>query len=251
MTTTSDPQPDLYISADVETDGPIPGPYSMLSFGLTVVGSYDGRRLERPSGERATFYRELRPISDELQDEALAVNGLDRDWLIKNGAAPSTAMDEAAQWVREQAAACKPVLVAYPVAFDWSFLYWYFERFAAHGSPFGFSSCLDIKTMYQASAGTVHAESGKHAMPAPSSPSPRTPTTPWTTRSSRASCSPTSSSGPPAGETDGRARHGAACHRHRRGSQGTSAADAPTPSSSRPVPKIELLCEAETELVFA
>ena len=166
MATMSDPQPDLYISADVETDGPIPGPYSMLSFGLTVVGSYDGRRLERPSGERATFYRELRPISDEFQDEALAVNGLDRDWLIENGAAPSPAMEEAAQWVREQAGDCKPVLVAYPVAFDWSFLYWYFERFAASGSPFGFSSCLDIKTLYQASAGTVHAESGKDAMPA-------------------------------------------------------------------------------------
>lgn len=40
-------QPDLYISADVETDGPIPGPYSMLSFGLAVVGSYDGHRFER------------------------------------------------------------------------------------------------------------------------------------------------------------------------------------------------------------
>ncbi len=162
----SSPQPDLYISADVETDGPIPGPYSMLSFGLAVVGSYDGHRLDRrpPGGE--TFYRELRPISDRFQDEALAVNGLDRDRLIERGMAPEQAMEEAAQWVRRHAGDHKAVLVAYPVAFDWSFLYWYFERFAASGSPFGFSSCLDIRTLYQASAGTVHAASGQSAMPA-------------------------------------------------------------------------------------
>lgn len=60
---------------------------------------------------------------------------------------------------------CRPVLVAYPVAFDWAFLYWYFERFADDGSPFGHSSCLDIRTLYQAIAGTVFDRSGKSAMP--------------------------------------------------------------------------------------
>jgi hypothetical protein len=173
MATMSATQPDLYISADVETDGPIPGPYSMLSFGLAVVGSYDGHRFDRrpPGGE--TFYRELRPISERFQEEALAVNGLDRSELVERGMAPEQAMEEAAQWVGQQAGEHKAVLVAYPVAFDWSFLYWYFERYAASGSPFGFSSCLDIRTLYQAAAGTVHAESGQSAMPAsllPASP---------------------------------------------------------------------------------
>jgi len=173
MATMSPTQPDLYISADVETDGPIPGPYSMLSFGLAVVGSYDGHRFDRRPPADSTFYRELRPISDCFQEDALAVNGLDRDQLITRGMAPEQAMEEAAQWVRRHAGDHKPVLVAYPVAFDWSFLYWYFERFAASGSPFGFSSCLDIRTLYQASAGTVHAASGQSAMPAsllPASP---------------------------------------------------------------------------------
>ena len=91
----------------------------------------------------------------------------------------------------------KAVLVAYPVAFDWSFLYWYFERFAASGSPFGFSSCLDIRTLYQAAAGTVHAESGQSAMPASLLPvSPHTHNA-LDAPSSRASCSPTCSSGSP------------------------------------------------------
>jgi Exonuclease len=173
MATMSTAKSDLYISADVETDGPIPGPYSMLSFGLAVVGSYDGHRFERRTSGSETFYRELQPISDHFQEEALAINGLDRDELVRHVVAPATAMEDAAQWVRQQAGDRKAVLVAYPVAFDWSFLYWYFERFAASGSPFGFSSCLDIRTLYQASAGTVHGESGQDSMPAallPASP---------------------------------------------------------------------------------
>ncbi|HWK27052.1 MAG TPA: hypothetical protein VNS09_10830 [Solirubrobacter sp.] len=161
---TDRPRPDLYISADVETDGPVPGIYSLLSFGLYVVGSYDGQRLRRPASPQ-TLYRELRPISDEFEADALVVNGLDRDRLTVEGVEPSVAMEEAAAWVTEVAGGHRPVLVAYPVAFDWSFLYWYFERFTAAGSPFGHSSCLDIRTLYQAQTGTVFDLSGKRNMP--------------------------------------------------------------------------------------
>lgn len=158
-------RPDLYISADVETDGPVPGPYSLLSFGLTAVGKYDGKSFDRWPGRDRTFYRELRPISAEFQEEALAVNGLDREQLLMSGEDPKQAMTDAAAWVQEMCPECRPVLVAYPVAFDWAFLYWYFERFAPEGSPFGHSSCLDIRTLYQAVAGTVFDQSGKTAMP--------------------------------------------------------------------------------------
>jgi hypothetical protein len=159
-------RPDLYISADVETDGPIPGPFSLLSFGLAVVGTYDGRRFQPSPARELTLYRELRPISDDFQEEALAVNGLDRARLARHGDDPADAMTLAAEWVRSVSAGSRPVLVAYPVAFDWSFLYWYFERFVPEGSPFGHSSCLDIRTLYQAAAGTVFDRSGKESMPA-------------------------------------------------------------------------------------
>jgi hypothetical protein len=158
-------RPDVYISADVETDGPVPGPFSMLSFGLAVVGRYDGRRFERLAPRDRTFYRELRPISDQYQDEALAVNGLNREQLLRDGMPPDQAMEEAATWVGSVSDGHRPVLVAYPVAFDWSFLYWYFEQFARSGSPFGYSSCLDIRTLYQAVTGDVFDRSGKSAMP--------------------------------------------------------------------------------------
>ncbi|HEX7245919.1 MAG TPA: exonuclease domain-containing protein [Solirubrobacterales bacterium] len=158
-------RPDLYISADVETDGPVPGPYSLLSFGLSAVGRYDGWTFEQWDVREKTFYAELKPISEDFQAEALQVNGLDRDRLLATGRSPGEVMTEAAAWVRSMCPECRPVLVAYPVAFDWAFLYWYFERFAPEGSPFGHSSCLDIRTLYQAVAGTVFDRSGKTAMP--------------------------------------------------------------------------------------
>ena len=155
---------DLYVSADIEADGPVPGPYSMLSLGLCVAGVYDGTRFERRDPTGRTFYRELRPISDEWQPDALAVSGLDRDRLVREGADPVDAMTEAARWVGEAADGCRPVLVGYPVVFDWMFLHWYWVRFTG-GSPFGHSSCLDIKTLLQHHLGVVLDRVRKDAVP--------------------------------------------------------------------------------------
>jgi hypothetical protein len=76
------PLRDVYFSADVETDGPIPGPYSMLAFALVYAGTFDGEEFRTPAEYRDTFYRELRPISENFQPEALRVNGLDRRGLV-------------------------------------------------------------------------------------------------------------------------------------------------------------------------
>jgi hypothetical protein len=137
---------DVYFSADVETDGPIPGPFSILSFALVYAGRFDGNRFERPRNLKLSFYRELKPISDSFETEALRVNGLNRERLITSGETPERAMTDACLWVREVAKSDGPVLVAYPLSFDWSWLYWYFVRFSAHRSPFGYSQCFDIKT---------------------------------------------------------------------------------------------------------
>ena len=157
-------RPDLFISADVETDGPIPGSFSMLSFGLAVAGTFDGETLTRGGPAAPSFYVELKPISSRFDSEALAVNGLDRARLIDEGRDAADAMRAATEWVERLAVDHCPVLVAYPVAFDWSFLYWYFVEFGGR-SPFGHASCLDIRTLYQARAKTVHDLSGKRNMP--------------------------------------------------------------------------------------
>lgn len=157
-------QPDLYISGDIEADGAIPGPYSMLAFGLTVTARFDGRVFTAFDPTRSTFYRELKPISDLFDPEALRVSGLDREHLVREGADPAEAMKEAATWVLQQAGTERPVLVAYPAVFDWLFLHWYFVRFAG-GSPFGFSGALDMKTMYQQKAGVTLDTAGRRDLP--------------------------------------------------------------------------------------
>ncbi|MET0492939.1 MAG: exonuclease, partial [Actinoplanes sp.] len=75
---------------DVEADGPIPGPYSMLSFGMAAAATYDGQVFTRLQPE--TFYRELQPISPDFVPAALAVSGLDREKLGTEGADPAIAM---------------------------------------------------------------------------------------------------------------------------------------------------------------
>jgi hypothetical protein len=155
---------DVYFSADVETDGPIPGPFSMLSFGLVLAGSFDGEKFLRPPNYDQTFYRELRPISDAFQEEALRVNSLDRDRLMREGARPEVAMTEAAHWIESVSGVGRPILAAYPLSFDWSFLYWYFTRFSKEGSPFNHSQCFDIKTAFAVKAHIPIASAGRRKL---------------------------------------------------------------------------------------
>ncbi|MBP2705356.1 exonuclease [Microbispora sp. RL4-1S] len=155
---------ETYISVDIEADGPIPGPYSMISFGMCVAGRMTGRRFERIDPETATFYAELRPISDAYAPESLAVSGLDRDRLLREGRDPAEAMPAAASWVAEVCGGTVPVLAAFPLAYDWMWMYWYFLRFAGE-SPFGHSRCVDIKTLYAAKAAVPVMWATKRQMP--------------------------------------------------------------------------------------
>lgn len=156
---------DLYISVDIEADGPIPGRYSMLSIGLCCAARFDGTKFEPYDPQQETFYCELKPISAECVPEALRVSGLDREGLKRVGKEPNAAMGEAYSWVERVAGADRPVVVAFPLAFDWMFLYWYFVNFGPHGSPFEFSSALDIKTMLARSRNVVLDEAGKSGLP--------------------------------------------------------------------------------------
>jgi hypothetical protein len=153
----------MYFSVDIEADGPIPGPYSMISIGVAVAGTR-GETFEATDPTTATFYRELAPISDEFVAEALAVSGLDRDTLLRDGADPATAMADLSRWVTETAGAAKPIVVAYPACYDWMFLYWYLIRFTG-ASVFGHSGCLDMKTLFATKADVPVAGAVKSKMP--------------------------------------------------------------------------------------
>ena len=152
---------DVYFSADVETDGPIPGPFSLLSFAMVYAGRFDGQKFEPPEKLDQTYYSELKPISESFESEALRINQLDRDRLCREGKDPVDAMTEASRWVRDIAGPYRPILVAYPLSFDWTWLYWYFMRFSSEGSPFNHSGCFDIKTAYAVKAKVPVAAAGR------------------------------------------------------------------------------------------
>jgi hypothetical protein len=164
---------DLYISLDVEADGPIPNPYSMLQLGASVAGRLDMGVYTPMLDTRPGFAVNLKPMNPHIYNEDtvrfLAENGLDRDACIDCGLPPRFAMDEFRQWVASHSHLGKPVAVAYPLGFDWSFLYWYLVNYSdgqsPKDSPFGFSNHLDIKTLYAAAYKKEIRHSIKAKMP--------------------------------------------------------------------------------------
>jgi hypothetical protein len=148
---------EIYVSTDVETDGPIPGPHSMLSFGSAAYT--DSKQLV------ATFEANLETLTGAAghpdtmewwrsQPEAWAAHR-------ENIKTPAVAMGDYLAWLRRLPG--KPVFVGYPAGFDFLFVYWYLIRFTGE-SPFSFSA-LDIKSFAMAMLGTKYRETVKKNMP--------------------------------------------------------------------------------------
>lgn len=157
---------DVYFSVDIEADGPVPLVHSMLSLGACVAATYGGGVFRRQEPRDATFYTELRPQGTEYVAEALAVAQLDRDRLLREGLDPAEAMGQFTAWVAAAARGGRPVMVAYPASFDWPWVAAYLGRYTPGVAPFGFSSVLDMKTMYVTKAGVRIGKAAKRAMPA-------------------------------------------------------------------------------------
>src|ERR1017187_7107861 len=145
--------PEIYVSTDVETDGPIPGPHSMLSF-ASAAFSADKTLL-------ATFTSNLQLLPNATaHPDTMA-------WWRENQAAydatrsdlevPAAAMKRYVAWVKTLPG--RPVFVAYPAGFDFLFVYWYLIRFAGE-SPFSFSA-LDVKTYAMALLKTEYRDTVK------------------------------------------------------------------------------------------
>lgn len=134
--------PEIYISVDVETDGPIPGPNAMLSIGAAAFTA-DGSML-------STFSANLYPIEGSNPDPYTAKWWLSQPeaWaeVLRDRQEPVQVMKAFSQWVESQPG--KPVFVGYPAGFDFLFVYWYLIKYTGF-SPFSFSA-LDIKTLAMA-----------------------------------------------------------------------------------------------------
>jgi len=129
---------ELYVSTDIEADGPCPGKNSMLSFASAV---FDGDS-ETPID---TFTANL-----ELLSGATADTDTQKFWERNKTAyaetrvdplAPVYAMRRYVSWLK--ALKGTPIFVGYPAAFDSLFVFWYLHTFAGE-NPFGWQALNQV-----------------------------------------------------------------------------------------------------------
>lgn len=148
---------EVYVSVDIEADGPIPGPHSMLSLGAVA--------FDDAGTELSTWSANLHTLPDASghpetmkwwasQPTAWAACRVDLQ-------APEVAMRAFAAWA--DALPGKPVFVGYPVVFDFMFVHWYLHRFVGR-SPFSHSA-LDMKTLAMSLLGGNFRDATKRHMP--------------------------------------------------------------------------------------
>lgn len=134
---------EVYISVDIETDGPIPGQNSMLSLGAAEFDPLSAF----PEGPKSTFYRNLVPLGNAVQDPKTM------EWWAKqpkeawkrtlsHQQSPIAALIDFRGYLKSLSG--KPVFVAWPATWDFMFIQWYFIYFLG-ACPFGISG-LDLKT---------------------------------------------------------------------------------------------------------
>ena len=145
------------ISTDVETDGPIPGPYSMLSVGSAAYTA-DKTLM-------ATFSANLDTLPGASAHPKTAAWWATQPeaWEAcrKDLEPPVAAMTRYVTWLKSLPG--RPVFVAYPAGFDFLFVYWYLMRFVGE-SPFSHSA-LDMKSFAMALLKTDYRQSTKRYMP--------------------------------------------------------------------------------------
>ncbi len=139
-------QGEAYISVDVETSGPNPSDYDLLSIGACLAEDID-----------RGFYVELQPVTGNAIPGALAITGLSMETLAETGVPPAEALMQFEAWLHEVVSPTeRPIFVALNAPFDWMFVDDYFHRFLRH-NPFGHSA-LDIKAFYMGLAGVSWAQ---------------------------------------------------------------------------------------------
>lgn len=152
-----DNRPEIYVSTDVETNGPIPGEYSLLSFGSAAM-MLDKKII-------ATFSANLETLPGAKEDHETMKwwQSQPKAWeeCRKDVKPPEKIMKEYVAWLKFLPG--KPVFVGYPVSFDFSYMYWYMIKFAGE-SPYEYLA-LDIKTYAMAVLKKPFYQVRKSAMP--------------------------------------------------------------------------------------
>lgn len=137
---------EAFVSIDVETAGPTPGEYSLLSIGACLLDDPD-----------RGFYVELQPDSAAFVESALAVSGFDLAQLAAEGTEPAEAMRSFDAWLVDVVPdGHRPVFVGFNAGFDWMFVAEYFQRHLGR-NPFGHAA-LDVKSFAMGATGSTWAD---------------------------------------------------------------------------------------------
>lgn len=138
-------KPEIFVSIDVETDGPTPAVNSMLSIGaVAITPGYYGYRITE------VFCNNLQPLPDRIPDSDTVKwwSSQPDAWaeVCKNQLTPQQAMDNFAKWLSDLTAVApaKLVAVAWPASFDFEFVNNYMHQFYGE-NPLGFA-CMDIRS---------------------------------------------------------------------------------------------------------
>lgn len=137
-------KPEKYIAIDVETTGPYPWGFDMLSFGACLVDDIS-----------KTFYTELKPVHRKYYYDYFRIGSSQTriarrfnfektgpekilEEFEKHGTLPELAMAEFANWIYENvnSKGYTPVPVSDPESFDKTFIAYYFDKFASFEDPF-------------------------------------------------------------------------------------------------------------------
>lgn len=141
---------EIYISTDVETNGPIPGEYSMLSLGSVALGE-NGKILGK-------FYKKLIKLPSAKKHKQTM------DWWKENKEAykeatsnakdPKKVMNDYIKWLKKIKSKNKSDIffLGWPANYDFMFVFWYIIKFveeykqkSALDVPFGFHA-IDIRS---------------------------------------------------------------------------------------------------------
>ena len=148
---------EIYISTDVEADGPIPGQNSMLSFGSAAY--LKNKELISTFEINLECLEGATTDPDTMKWWATQVEAW--EYCRSNLQTPIEAMQKYVDWLATLPG--KPVFVGYPVAYDFMFVYWYLIKFIGK-SPFSHSA-LDVKTLAMIALKSDYRKATKRLMP--------------------------------------------------------------------------------------
>ncbi len=140
-------RPEVYVSIDVETDGPCAGINSMLAIGAVAFDQYEK--------ELGAYYATLEPLPGMVQ------NPTTMEWWktqpeawAEVTSAPDPAeymIPQFVRWLEHDLRGNKLIAVAWPDAFDFAFVNFYCHKFCGR-NPLGFAAC-DIRSYANGLAG--------------------------------------------------------------------------------------------------